>query len=131
MSRVQIENRRSVPEWVATHPDQEIPKRVKARIFAAYGGKCGLTGKRLAPGEVDYDHIKSLRDGGEHRELNLQPVWRKAHREKTAQENSDGAKADRIHAKHFGYFPESKAKLKGRGFEKSRRFPSDHMERSR
>ena len=122
MARIQIDNRRSVPEWVATHPDQEIPRRVKARIFAAYGGKCGLTGKRLAPGEVDYDHIKSLRRGGEHRETNLHPVWRKAHREKTAQEKSEDAKADRIHAKHFGYFPESKAKLKGRGFDKSRRF---------
>jgi len=119
---VQIGTRRAVEEWVATHPDQEIPRRVKARIFARYDGKCGLTGKRLSPGECDYDHIKRLRDGGEHRELNLQPVWRKAHREKTAQENSDGAKADRIHAKHFGYFPESKAKIKSRGFEKTRQF---------
>lgn len=121
---IQIDTRRAVKEWVGAHPDQAIPRTVKARIFARCGGLCGLTGKRLAPGECDFDHIKSLRNGGEHRELNLHPVWRQAHREKTAQENSDGAKADRIHAKHHGYYPPSPTPLKGgRSFAK-RRMPA-------
>jgi 5-methylcytosine-specific restriction protein A len=106
---IQFGTRRAVPEWIADHPDQEIPERVKLRIFDRFNGCCGLTGKKLMPGETDYDHIVRLRDGGEHRESNLHPVWRKAHREKTGQENSEGARADRIRAKHLGL-----AKSKGR-----------------
>lgn len=99
---VQIGTRRAVAEWVATHPDQAIPKAVKLRIFDRCGGKCALTGKKLGVGETDYDHIVALRDGGEHRELNLQAVWRVAHREKTAMEKTARAKADKIRAKHLG-----------------------------
>lgn len=112
--KIQFDNRRAVNEWVATHPDQEIPPRVKLRIFERCGGKCGLTGKRLSVGEFDYDHIKRLRDGGEHRESNIHVVWRPTHREKTAAENSAGAKADKIRAKHLGIYPKSKTPLRSR-----------------
>jgi len=108
--------RRSVPEWIADHPDQDIPKRVKLRIFDRHGGKCALTGRKLSAGEFDFDHIKRLRDGGQHREGNLQPVYRPAHREKTAQENTDGAKADRIKAKHNGLWPPARRKMQNRPF---------------
>jgi len=118
--QVQIDTRRSVDEWIADHPDQEIPRRVKERIFARCGGRCALTKRKVGPGEADFDHIKRLRDGGEHRETNLQLVWRPKHREKTAQENSDGAKADRTHAKHFGYFPPSPTPLRSRNSFKKR-----------
>lgn len=118
-----IDNRRAVPEWIASHPDQAIPKAVKARVFLRHDGRCALTGIKLRIGDTDFDHIKSLRNGGEHRESNLQPVYRPAHREKTAAENSAGAKADRIHAKHFGYHPESKAKIRSRGFAPTRARP--------
>lgn len=94
--------RRKTPEWIADHPDQDIPKRVKLRIFDRYEGKCAITGRKLQIGDFDFDHIKRLRDGGQHRESNLQPVYRPTHREKSAQETSDGATADRIRAKHFG-----------------------------
>lgn len=117
-AKVQIGTRRAVPEWIAKHPDQEIPTWVKLRIFERCEGKCGLTGKKLSPGEFDYDHIKRLRDGGEHRETNLHVVWRKAHREKSAQEVREGAKADRIKAKHLGVFPKSPRPLRSRGFQK-------------
>lgn len=110
--------RRSVPEWIAEHPDQEIPKRVKLRIFDRYGGKCAITGRKLQIGEFDFDHIKRLRDGGQHREGNLQPVYRPVHQEKSAQETSDGAKADKIRAKHLGIFPKSPFRLQGRGFQR-------------
>lgn len=110
--------RRQVPEWIAIHPDQEIPKRVKLRIFDRYEGKCALTGRKLGIGEFDFDHIKRLRDGGQHRELNLQPVYRPAHREKTAAENTEGAHVDRMRAKHLGIWPKPVRGLQGRGFEK-------------
>jgi 5-methylcytosine-specific restriction protein A len=93
---------RTVDEWIADHDDQAIPKRVKLRIFERCGGKCALTGRKVLPGEFDFDHIRSLIMGGEHRETNLQVVWRPAHREKTAIGVASKAKADRIRAKHLG-----------------------------
>lgn len=115
---------RSVPEWIADHDDQAIPARVKARILLRYNGRCALTGIKLMPGDIDFDHIKSLRNGGAHRESNLQPVYRPAHREKTAQENSEGAKADRIFAKHHGLWRKSKNPIRSKGFSNSRRAPA-------
>jgi 5-methylcytosine-specific restriction protein A len=117
---IAVGGRRAVPEWVADHPDQDIPKRVKLRILDRCGGKCGLTGKKLRPGEFDFDHITRLRDGGEHRESNLHVVWRPKHREKTAHENSEQSDADRIRAKHLGLWPKSRTPLRSRGFQRTR-----------
>lgn len=108
--------RRAVPEWIGKTPDSAIPRLVQMRIFDRYGGKCALTGRKLAAGEFDFDHIKRLRDGGQHRESNLQPVYRPAHREKSAQEVSEGAVADRIKAKHLGLWPKPVRKIQSRGF---------------
>lgn len=108
---IQFGNRRAVPEWIADHPDQAIPDRVKLRIFDRCGGRCAITGKKLGPGETDYDHIVSLRRGGEHREGNIHAVWRKAHREKTATENSEDAHVDRMRAKHLGIRKPAKRKI--------------------
>jgi 5-methylcytosine-specific restriction endonuclease McrA len=113
--------KRAVPEWRGSSPDAAIPTRVKARVWLRCGGRCALTGKKLSAGDdVDFDHITPLSMGGEHRELNLQLVSRAAHREKTAAEAPGRAKAARIHAKHNGYWPASKAKIQSRGFDKSR-----------
>ncbi len=112
---------RTVSEWIASHPDQPIPARVKARIHLRCQGRCAITGVKLGPGvPFDFDHIKPLSMGGEHRESNLQTVLREAHRQKTAEEAPARAKADRIRAKHLGLFPKSKRPLKSKGFEKSR-----------
>lgn len=93
---------RVVPEWVADHDDQAIPKRVKLRIFQRCAGKCAVTGRRVLPGEFDFDHIVPLVLGGRHAENNLQVIWKPAHREKTAVDVASKAKADRIRAKHLG-----------------------------
>jgi 5-methylcytosine-specific restriction protein A len=95
---------RAVPEWIADHDDQAIPRLVKARIWARCEGKCALTGRKLTPADKpEFDHIKPLADGGEHREFNLQLVGSKAHKIKTAGEADQRAKERSIHAKHFGY----------------------------
>lgn len=106
---------RSVPEWIADHPDQAIPPRVKLRVWERCKGRCALTGKKLRPGdEYDFDHIVALGNGGEHREKNLQVVGRAAHRLKTARDVAQKAKADRIRAKHLGLYPPSKTPLRSR-----------------
>lgn len=104
---------RSVPEWIAKHDDQKIPDRVKLRIWARCGGRCHLTGRKIMPGDArDFEHIVSLRNGGQHRESNIALALRAPHREKTAQEAADGAKADRIAKKHAGIW-KSKHPLPG------------------
>jgi 5-methylcytosine-specific restriction protein A len=118
---IQFGTRRAVEEWIADHPDQEIPKRVKLRIFDRQNGRCAISGVKLMPGQIDYDHIKRLRDGGEHRESNIRAVWRKPHREKTAQENSEQADADRIRAKHLGLWKGSGRKLQSRNTFRDRK----------
>lgn len=124
---VQIAGRRPVPEWVADHPMQEIPKRVKLRIWERCDGRCHITGAKIDAlrDDWDFDHIKRLADGGEHRELNLAPAFREKHREKTGQENSDAAKADRVRLKHIGQWPKPRRPLKGRGFAPSRPAPQE------
>lgn len=113
--------KRSVPEWVGKVPDAPIPPRVRLRIFEAHGGICALTGRKIMPGdEWDCDHITALANGGEHREGNLQPVLRAAHREKTRADVAIKAKADRVRKKHLG-IKTAKAKIpgsRGSGFRK-------------
>ena len=94
---------RSVPEWIGKTPDSMPPPSVRARIFDRAEGVCHLTKRKIRPGEEWHlDHIKSLRNGGENRESNLAPALGLAHREKTAQENRDGGKADRVRRRHIG-----------------------------
>lgn len=108
---------RTIPEWFGETDDAKIPDRVRLRVFERYGGKCAITGKRLMPGEWDCDHIKPLRDGGIHCESNLQPVWRKKHREKTADENRERARLERKHRKHL--LPKQQGKIPSRKFNQS------------
>lgn len=121
---------RSVPEWIAKHPDQEIPRLVKTRIWLREGGICYLTGRKIEVGDsYEFEHVIALNCGGQHRESNIRLALTDPHREKTAQDADVGAKIKRIHAKHHGYWPKSKAPLKSRGFERTRRF-NPHTEKT-
>ena len=81
-----------------------IPTYVKQRILDRYGWKCYLTKIDLRPlsGQIDFDHVIALCNGGEHRERNLAPIWRPKHREKTAADVSERAATDRKVAHHYG-----------------------------
>jgi 5-methylcytosine-specific restriction protein A len=113
---------RQVPEWVGASPDAAVPARVRLRVFERHGGRCHLTGRKILAGEPwDLDHIKALCNGGEHREFNLAPALRDKHREKTAEDVAEKSKTYRLRAKHLGIWPASKAKIKSRGFQPTRR----------
>ena len=113
---------RTVPLWEGSTPDAAIPPRVRVRVFERFGGKCALTGRKLLIGDDwDVDHIKPLHLGGLHREDNLQPVLRSAHREKSKAEVSAKGKADRIRQKHLGIYPKPVRTLQGRGFSENRK----------
>lgn len=116
---------RSVEEWIGKTPDSIPPDRVKDRIFLRYDGRCYLTGRKLRKGEYDFDHIDKLDGRGENRESNIAPVYRPAHREKTARENSEDDKADRIRRKTNGTWKRKGRKLQSRGFPKTRPIQED------
>ena len=95
--------KRAVEEWIGSSPDAAIPARVRLRVFEAHGGICALTGRKIMPGDQwDCDHKLALANGGEHRESNLQPALREAHRKKTAEDVKVKAKIDRVRKKHLG-----------------------------
>lgn len=112
---------RSVPLWVASSDDAAIPKAVKLRIWAREGGRCSITGRKIMPGDAfDFEHRVSLSMGGRHAEDNIVLALRIPHRAKSAKEATARAKADRVALKHRGMWPESRAKIRSRGFEKTR-----------
>jgi 5-methylcytosine-specific restriction enzyme A len=97
---------RSVEEWIGKSDDSAVPPRVRLRIFERHDGRCHLTGKKIMPGDAwDLDHVVALINGGEHRELNLAPAIRAAHRTKTAADVKLKAKVARTKAKHLGIKP--------------------------
>lgn len=109
---------RAVKEWIGKTPDSPIPPRVKLRILRRHDHICALSKVRIPVGETpEFDHIKPLRDDGEHRESNLQPVRSKEHKLKTAREAAERANADRIQRKAYG-LNKPKKKFQGRGFDK-------------
>ncbi|KAA0971264.1 HNH endonuclease [Aureimonas fodinaquatilis] len=111
---------RDVKEWIGSSPNAQIPQYVRDRVLLRFGGCCALTGWKLRKGEYDIDHEKALADGGEHRESNLRPVYRPAHREKTSAENKLRADADRKGRKHRGEWPKSRRPIPIRPFQSSR-----------
>lgn len=106
---------RSIEEWIGKTPDAKIPLYVKDRVFARYKGRCHISGRKITPRDPwEVEHVRALAFGGEHRESNLAPAIAEEHRKKTAAENSDRAKADRLRRKHDGSWPKSPTPLKGR-----------------
>ncbi len=115
---------RDVEEWIGSTPNAKVPDRVRDRVFFRAGGVCYLSGRKIVVprDRWELEHVTALSMGGEHRESNMRPALVEAHKEKTAKEAGDRAKADRIRRKHTGTWPKSQAPLRGRGFPSTRRF---------
>lgn len=112
---------RSLKEWIGSSPDAKVPQKVIDRVWLRAKGRCHLSGRKIMPGDVwEVEHVKPLSMGGENRETNLAPALKNEHKQKTAEEAGDRAKADRIRRKHLGTWPQTKAPLRSRGFAKTR-----------
>jgi 5-methylcytosine-specific restriction protein A len=112
---------RSVPLWVGRTDDSAIPKAVRLRVFERYGGVCQLSGRKIRAGDVwQLDHRIALVNGGRHEEANLWPVLVAPHKVKSAKDVAIKAKVARVRAKHLGVWPASKAKIRSRGFQRTR-----------
>jgi 5-methylcytosine-specific restriction protein A len=94
---------RAVDEWIGKNDDEQIPRRVRARVFERYQGRCYLSGALIPAGsQWDIDHVVALANGGEHRESNLAPVLKDKHKEKTKADVKIKSKTARMRAKHIG-----------------------------
>lgn len=94
---------RTTPEWIAKHPDQSVPPRVRLRVFERCGGRCHISGRKIGPADKwDLEHIVPLADGGEHREGNIAPALIDEHKKKTSREATQRAKERRVRQKHLG-----------------------------
>ncbi|EFO33807.1 conserved hypothetical protein [Roseibium sp. TrichSKD4] len=112
---------RSIDEWIGDTPDSRVPDRVRDRVFTRHKGICHISGTKIRAGDAwELEHITPLALGGENRESNLAPALVEAHKEKTSSEKAQIAKADRIRRKHQGTWPASRAKIKSRGFARTR-----------
>jgi 5-methylcytosine-specific restriction protein A len=114
---------RSTPEWIGATDDAKIPARVRQRVFDAYGGICGESGRKIGPADKwDCDHKIALSNGGEHRESNLQPILREAHKAKTREDVKTKAKIASVRKKHLG-IQKARKKIPYRLFDGTPVFP--------
>jgi 5-methylcytosine-specific restriction endonuclease McrA len=77
---------------------------VLLRLYDKQDGLCACgcgTRMNLDTDQIDRDHIKALKDGGENRESNLQLLLRRHHVTKTNAENIARGVANRHKAKAF------------------------------
>ena len=81
-------------EWVGKTGDTAIPPRVQGRIAWVWENTCHITGVKITGEKPDMEHVVPLSQGGENREGNIRPAWRKAHIQKSAEETTRRAKAD-------------------------------------
>ena len=107
---------RPVKEWIGATQDSKVPPRVRIRIFEREGGKCHLSGRKIAPGELwDLDHKVALVNGGLHSESNLFPALRDKHKEKTREDVAEKSEIAAIKGKHLGAVKPA-GKIKSAGF---------------
>lgn len=90
---------RTVPEWVGKTDDAVPTRAVRLRIFHRANGHCQECGIKIGLKGWEADHIKRLKDGGENRESNFQVLCIPCHKEKTGQENTLQAKANKVQYK--------------------------------
>lgn len=94
---------RSVKEWVGKTPDENIPPRVRVRVFERHDGRCASCTRLITAGDPwQADHLKALINGGEHRESNLQLLCGWCHKEKTAEDVAEKSAVYQLKARHLG-----------------------------
>lgn len=95
---------RSVPEWIGASPDEDVPQRVRVRVWKKADGYCQSCTRKIAAGERWVaDHVVALINGGENRERNLQLLCDWCDRKvKTPADVAEKARAYRKQSKHLG-----------------------------
>lgn len=90
-------------EPVLIYRRKKFSAKDRARIFAANGGVCGISGKKIGPDDDWHiEHRLALSLGGTNDDENLYPALVKPHKEKTRQDVKAVAKCKRIEARENG-----------------------------
>jgi hypothetical protein len=113
-----------VREEVETDDRRAMTSARKRRIWEAWEGKCYFCRQPVeqeGPGVV-YDHVTGLWLKGSDDDRDIAPIHAEpCNKLKTAADLKRIAKTKRQKAKNDGTFPESTARLRGRGFQPTRR----------
>lgn len=115
---------RSTSEWIGRNDDTPVPPRVRARVFAAKGGRCHRCTRLIdaAGGEAwTCEHMVALINRGQNRESNLDVTCSWCLPIKNAEDVAEKSRVYRKAAKNIGIRKPSR--LKGQGFP---RFPPQH-----
>ena len=119
---------RSVKEWKGKTPDSRVPEHVRLRIFRNNAGLCYLTLRKIAPGESwQLEHVVPLSMGGRHAEDNLRPALIAPHKEKSAREAGQRAKADAVAKSALGIKSVARRPIQSPGFVKAEPTKTDKL----
>lgn len=100
---------------------KSFPMRERVRIFELNRGCCHICEQKIQVGDAwDLEHIVPWELTRDDSDENVKPAHKSCHKLKSADDIAGIRKADRIHAKHIGAYPKSKARIPSRGFQKSR-----------
>lgn len=103
---------RSVPEWIGKSDDEEVPDRVKTRIFNRDKWQCQVCTRPLRYGDKpECDHVRAIINGGENRERNLWTLCKWCHAIKTKADVARKSMTYRSHRRRAGL------RNKGRSFQ--------------
>ena len=96
---------------------KHFSQRERVRLFELNTGSCYLCSQKIQVGEVwEIEHVIPWELTRDDTDSNLRLAHVKCHKVKTAADVRSIRKADRVKAKHIGAWPESRAKIKSRGF---------------
>lgn len=100
---------RSVDEWVGKSDDEDVPTRVRLRVWDRKGGRCHRCGRKIGVGDSwTCEHLVALINGGANRESNLDITCDWCLPEKNAEDVAEKSRVYRIRAKHVGAVEKSK-----------------------
>lgn len=97
---------RSLPEWIGKTDDDPVPRRVRARVFLRFDGRCQECGVKIRGKRWICDHRTALINSGENRENNLGPIHEACDKIKTASDVAIKSKVARMRKKHLGIKPD-------------------------
>lgn len=100
---------------------KHFSRKERVRIFDLHRGRCHICDEKIQVGEAwELEHVVPWELTRDDSDTNVKPAHFKCHKAKTADDTAAIRKADRIRAKHIGAWPESRAKIRSAGFQKTR-----------
>lgn len=106
-------------ELVEATPRKAMTPTRRARILTKSNGHCAYPCCEIDTG-LEIDHVICLELGGKDEDSNLEALCAVHHKRKTSLDRKLIAKARRRRLKDRGEFPESKSRIRSRGFAKGR-----------